>query len=339
MDSRPGFGSGVRVQCTAQTHNIATATTGSTADRGTTSRSSTAEGLKMPAALTDLNGRSTKLEVSLKRPEKAFFSPNAALLTTGNSDLGSMMTGNSGVSSMVAEDIIMAFIMAGGSGVANRTGQAATLANEVADEAALAGVDSGCNMAAILGADSGCGMGVVTDTGLAIISVWHGGNPVRPDSMATGAHSLLPPCKKCLGETSSSTVNSDPQNNKTKSIYCARDQPGSSSGKLRLISKSSPLQKQSRSKASSPGPSRHGGRPTEVAELNSSRGMPRRGPHSEHPPEGRDMRLTEAEETALLETHLAARTAHSVEESVSGMDRYALAVCHNLTRRRKPSSS
>ncbi|KAF4114116.1 hypothetical protein G5714_004339 [Onychostoma macrolepis] len=53
------------------------------------------------------------------------------------------MTGNSGVSSMVAEDIIMAFIMAGGSGVANRTGQAATLANEVADEAALAGVDSG----------------------------------------------------------------------------------------------------------------------------------------------------------------------------------------------------
>ncbi len=130
---------------------------------------------------------------------------------------------------MVAEDLGVAFIMAGGSGVANQTGEVATLADEVAgEEAALAGGGSGCGLAAILGADldmaailnvdSGCdmaailspdsdwsmaamlgigsGMGVVTNTGLAIISVWHGGNPGQPDSVATGAHSLLPPLAK-----------------------------------------------------------------------------------------------------------------------------------------------
>ncbi len=76
------------------------------------------------------------------------------------------------------------------------------------DMAAILNVDSGCDMAAILSADSdwsmaailgigsGCGMGVVTNTGLAIISVWHGGNPGRPDSVTTGAHGLLTPPKK-----------------------------------------------------------------------------------------------------------------------------------------------
>ncbi len=198
----------MRVQCTAQTRNIATAMTGSTAGRGTTSKTSTAEGLGMPAALTDLNGGSAKLEASFKRPEKALLSPNTTLRMTGNSGLTSMTTGNSGVSSMVAEDLGVAFIMAGGSGVANQTGEVATLADEVAgEEAALAGGGSGCGLAVILGADSGwsmaailgigsgCGMGVVTNTGLAIISVWHGGNPSWLDSMATGAHGLLPPAK------------------------------------------------------------------------------------------------------------------------------------------------
>ncbi len=86
--------------------------------------------------------------------------------------------------------------------------------------AAILGADSGCDMAAILGADLdmvailnvdsvcdisdiliadtdwsmaailgiGSGMGLVTNTGLAIISVWHGDNPGRPDSVATGTH-------------------------------------------------------------------------------------------------------------------------------------------------------
>ncbi len=49
------------------------------------------------------------------------------------------------------------------------------------------------------------------------------------------------------------------------------------------------------------GPSRHGGRPTEIAELNSSGGMPTRGPRSERRPEGRDMRPTEAEESSKRE--------------------------------------
>ncbi len=139
---------------------------------------------------------------------------------------------------MVAEVLGVAFIMAGGCGVTNQTGEVATLANEVAgEEADLAGGGSGCGLAAILGADSGwdmaaileadldivailnvdsgcdmvailsadsvwsmaailgidSGMGVVMNTGLAIISVWYGGNPGQPDSMATGAHGILPP--------------------------------------------------------------------------------------------------------------------------------------------------
>ncbi len=152
----------MRVQCTAQTHNIATAMTGSTADRGTTSIISTVEGLGMPAALTDLNGGSAKLKASLKRPEKALLSPNTTLLMTGNSGLTSMTTGNSGVSPMAAEDFGVAFIMAGGSGVANQTGEVATLADEVAgEEAALAGGGSSCGLAAILGADSGCDVAAI----------------------------------------------------------------------------------------------------------------------------------------------------------------------------------
>ncbi len=229
----------MRVQCNAQTHNIATAMAGSTADRGTTSKTSTAEALGMPGALTDLNGGSAINGSSLKHLEKALLSPNTTLLTTGISGLMSMTSGNSGVSSMVAEDLGVAFITAGGCGVTNQTGEVATLADEVAGkEAALAGggsglaailgadsscdmtailgpdldmvailnLDSGCDMAAILSADSdwsiaailgiGFGMGVVTNTALAIISVWHGGNPGRPDSVSTGAHGLLPPPEK-----------------------------------------------------------------------------------------------------------------------------------------------
>ncbi|RXN24431.1 hypothetical protein ROHU_006137 [Labeo rohita] len=78
-----------------KTHNIATAMTGSTTDRGTTSINSTAEGLGMAAALTDLNGGSAKQDTSLKRPEKALWSPNATLLKTVNSGLVSMTTENS----------------------------------------------------------------------------------------------------------------------------------------------------------------------------------------------------------------------------------------------------
>ncbi len=141
---------------------------------------------------------------------------------------------------MVTEDLGVAFIMAGGCGMANQTGELATLADEVAGEAAalavggsgfglaailgadfngdmtailgadldmvaILNVDTGCDMAAILNADSdlsiaailgiGSGMGVVTNIGLATISVWHGGNPGRPDSVAAGAHGLLPPWK------------------------------------------------------------------------------------------------------------------------------------------------
>ncbi len=61
------------------------------------------------------------------------------------------------------------------------------------DMAAILSADSDWSMAAILGIGSGMeGMEVVTNTGLAIISVWYGGNPGLPDSMATGGHSLLP---------------------------------------------------------------------------------------------------------------------------------------------------
>ncbi len=88
----------------------------------------------MPAALIDLNGGSAKLEASLKRPEKAFFSPNTTLLTTGNSGLTSMTTGNSGVSSMVAENLCVAFITAGVCSVTNQTGEVATLTDKVAGE-------------------------------------------------------------------------------------------------------------------------------------------------------------------------------------------------------------
>ncbi|RXN02209.1 multidrug resistance 1-like protein [Labeo rohita] len=87
----------------------------------------------MPAAFTDLNGGSAKLEASLKCPEKALLSPNATLLMTGNSGLVSMTTGNSGVSSMVAEDLGVAFKTARVSGAAKQTGDAATLADEVTD--------------------------------------------------------------------------------------------------------------------------------------------------------------------------------------------------------------
>lgn len=168
---------------------------GSTADRGTNSLTSTAEGPGMPAALNDINGRSAKLEVRLKRPGKALLSPFTTLMTTRNSGVASMMNRNSGVSSMVAEDLGVAFIKTGGSGVANQTGEAATLADELAGkEAALADggsgllgadldmaaildadtgwsmmaileVDSGCGMAAILGIGFGCDMEVVTNTG------------------------------------------------------------------------------------------------------------------------------------------------------------------------------
>ncbi len=68
---------------------------------------------------------------------------------------------------MVAEDLGVAFIMTGGCGVMNQTGEVATLANEVAgEEAALAGGGSGCGLAAILGADSGCDMAAVLEADL-----------------------------------------------------------------------------------------------------------------------------------------------------------------------------
>ncbi len=66
---------------------------------------------------------------------------------------------------MVAEDLGVAFIMTGGCGVMNQTGEVATLANEVAgEEAALAG--GGCGLAATLGADSGCDMAAVLEADL-----------------------------------------------------------------------------------------------------------------------------------------------------------------------------
>lgn len=75
--------------------------------------------------------------------------------------------------------------------------------------AAILKVDSGCDMVAIFRAGSGwsmaavfglgSGMEVVTNTGLEIISVWHCGNPGRPDSVATGAHGLQPHRKNFLG--------------------------------------------------------------------------------------------------------------------------------------------
>ncbi len=70
---------------------------------------------------------------------------------TGNTGLTSMTTGNSGVSSIVAEDLGGPFIMAGGCGVMNQTGEVATLADEVAGEEALAGGGSGCGLAALFG--------------------------------------------------------------------------------------------------------------------------------------------------------------------------------------------
>ncbi len=146
--------------------------TGSTADRGTTSIISTAEGLGMPATLTDLNGGSAKSEARLKCPEKALLSPNTTLLMTGNSGLTSIMTGNTGVLSMVAEDLGMAFIAARDSGVANQTGGVATLADEVAgEEAALSGGGSGCGLAAILGADSGCDMAAILGADLDMVAI------------------------------------------------------------------------------------------------------------------------------------------------------------------------
>ncbi len=105
--------------------------TGSTVDRGITSKTSTAESIGMPTALNDLNGGSPKLEASLKRPEKALFSPNTTLLMTGNSGLMSKTTVISGVSSMVAEDLGVAFITAECCGVANQTAEVAALADEV----------------------------------------------------------------------------------------------------------------------------------------------------------------------------------------------------------------
>ncbi|KAL0150153.1 hypothetical protein M9458_054580 [Cirrhinus mrigala] len=100
--------------------------TGSTVGRGTTSINFTAEGLGTPAALTDLNG------------------------------------GNSRVSSKVAEDLGVIFIMAGGSGMVDQTGEAATLADEAAGEkAALAGGGSGCGLVAILGTDSDSSMAAI----------------------------------------------------------------------------------------------------------------------------------------------------------------------------------
>ncbi len=66
---------------------------------------------------------------------------------------------------MVAEDLGVAFIMAGGCGVTNQTGEVATLADEVADEeAALAGGCSG--LAAIFCAESGCDMAAILEADL-----------------------------------------------------------------------------------------------------------------------------------------------------------------------------
>ncbi len=60
----------------------------------------------------------------------------------------------------------------GGSGVANQTGEVATLADEVAgEEAALAGGSSGCGLAAILGADSGCDMAAILGADLDMVAI------------------------------------------------------------------------------------------------------------------------------------------------------------------------
>lgn len=133
----------------------------------------------MPAAHTDVSGGSAKLEASLKHSWKALLFPDATL----------MMTGNSGMSSMVAEDNGVTFMMGGGSGMA-----------------AILRADSGCgrvanlvadlNMSGILCLDS-CGEALQWWPSCAVVGGW------RPscDILALVVQAQLPSALDHVGPT------------------------------------------------------------------------------------------------------------------------------------------
>ncbi|XDV44857.1 hypothetical protein PO909_013075 [Leuciscus waleckii] len=114
-----------------------------------------AASLGMPTACTDISSVSSTLDASLTR--------------IGITLMVFMMTRNSGVASMTAEDSAIVSVAAGDSDVA-----------------------------AILAEDSG--VEVATNTGLATLSVGHAGSHCRSSSVDTGACCLLPlPPKKFRG--------------------------------------------------------------------------------------------------------------------------------------------
>ncbi|ROL42610.1 Nectin-1 [Anabarilius grahami] len=117
-------------------------------------------GLGMLAARTDIKGVSSRLEASLKGLGKASTSSRAALITTGNIYVASMMAEDSGVAANLSEDTGVASILT------EDTGRAAILSEDTGGAAFLS-KDTG--LAAILSEDTGLAAMMGRESGMGIV--------------------------------------------------------------------------------------------------------------------------------------------------------------------------
>lgn len=136
-----------------QKHKMAISVPGSTVDSGTTSETlrldSTTE---MRAAYTDISGVSSTLEASLKCLRSALIALYVTFMTTGNTDVVSVMAEDSDMAPMIAGDSGMVSMMAEGSGVATMLPEdSGIVAMKTEDSGMVAITSQGSRVVAMMG--------------------------------------------------------------------------------------------------------------------------------------------------------------------------------------------